>query len=75
MEPIIVNASGQADVRCAYCKKPITKRQWIGFIDSSRQCSRLWCRLWSGHWLWMNFRRRIVWEKKTFSINYPTIRR
>lgn len=68
---IQVSADGQAAVRCTYCHKPITRRQWIGFVGDSRQCSRFWCRVWSGHLMWMLFQRRFYWKSFQVSIPYP----
>lgn len=56
-------AMSQKYVRlCSYCGRFETPRVWISFTTDNVQCSRWWCRLWSGHWLWMRFRRTIRWK-------------
>jgi hypothetical protein len=55
---------------CTYCKKPITKKSWIGMLGT-QQCSRFLCRIKSGHWLYWTFGLKII--KKP--INIPWLRK
>jgi hypothetical protein len=48
-------------VTCSYCGKPLRKRSWLSFVGTC-QCSRLWCRLRSGHLLWWYTGRRLDWR-------------
>lgn len=50
---------------CDKCGKPLRRRYWINPFTSPRssaQCDRLWCRIRSGHWLWMNYQRKFQWR-------------
>lgn len=58
---------------CSYCGKP-RRGRWFWSLDGrSEQCDRLRCRLRTGHWLWMNYRRRLVW-RPLFTSCWLTIR-
>ena len=58
---------------CSYCRKPITPRHWFNpFVSDydgrcSQQCSRLWCRIRTGHLVGMllhrKLHRRVIWRR------------
>ncbi len=63
---------------CTYCHKPITPHSWFNpFVRDyrgrcSQQCSRLWCRLRTGHligrFLHNKLHRRVIWRQLQFRI-------
>ena len=40
---------------CSYCGKSLRSKFWISLVDSQSQCSRLLCRMRTGH-LWWGFK-------------------
>ena len=59
---------------CNYCGRKIRYRYWMNISGTKTQCDRFLCRLMSGHWLWMNCQRKIIW-KDVIMIKRPTLSR
>lgn len=66
------------DSKCSHCGLELRKRYWFSFVignmPQTAQCDRWWCRLLSGHLLWMTTGWSLRWKQMTILLPMPTIK-
>lgn len=66
-----------SDHKCSYCKRELRGRYWINYAPfhmlQTAQCDRWWCRLLSGHLLWLTTGWSFHWIRMTILLPLPKV--